>query len=218
MEGHNDQKLSRFLILFLICCLPVASGHWPLTKVVGVSSNASHLKYVASEIEEGDLIFRLGKGVWSPLFSDVKGSAFSHVGVLVKENQHWVVAHSEADDYTLEGGVHTTPLESFLNESADFQFKHNGMNEKQKQEFLDFIRYQVKKGTKFDTDFNLESADALYCTELIWLAAKKADVSLGEPVYYLGKPYITVDILFYSPIFNQTLPLIHLSKEQYAYP
>jgi len=38
---------------------------------------------LTTQLKEGDLVFRRGRGFWSETFSDRAGSNLSHVGVLV---------------------------------------------------------------------------------------------------------------------------------------
>ena len=148
----------------------------------------------------GDLIFRKGTGAWSPLFSGASENGFSHVGVIHETPLGLFVLHSEADDFTLEGGIQNTPLQQFIKESDRYTIKHNLMSEKQKQAFIqELIQYQTS-GAVFDTDFSLEGpAQQLYCSEYVWKSAQNIGVQLGYPSELLGKDYITVDSILESP-------------------
>ena len=183
-----------FIVSTLIGCFDSHSGEKREPK--GLIENESVRPVV---MIEGDVIFRRGTGLWSPMISGSNQSKFSHIGVIVKKSGQWFVAHADADDLTWTGGVHLTDLDEFLEESVIFRIKRNLMSAVQKHVFLQYIWKHVDLETKFDSDFMIdEAADELYCTEYVWLAGLSAGVRLGEPVNIMGKPYITLDAIFNS--------------------
>ena len=150
---------------------------------------------------EGDLVFRKGRGLWSPFFATLSTqTGFSHVGVLVRENQQWFVIHSEADDISLEGGVQITPLEKFIEESSQHEFRHNSMAASVKQQFIAELRSMLLSHKQFDLDFRIDDdGEKVYCTEFVWLAAQKAGASdLGQVISVAGRELILVDSIYQS--------------------
>jgi hypothetical protein len=77
--------------------------------------------------QAGDLIFRLGKSVWSPYFGGINSySGFSHVGVLIEVSLgRLAVVHAEADDDGRNGAVKLTSLEQFIHDSLAYEIKSN---------------------------------------------------------------------------------------------
>jgi hypothetical protein len=162
---------------------------------------------LAPSLQEGDLVFRRGRGFWSETFSNKAGSNLSHVGVLLRQDQDWVVVHSEADDLTLEGGVHTTPLAEFLHNTEFYYLRRLKVGQPQLIQFVAHLREHLARKTPFDTSLSLDDdGERVYCSELIWLAAEKAGVSMAKPNDLLGKVYITIDDLFYSPLLKEIKP------------
>ncbi len=163
------------------------------------SSNQSQLPPSLSA--EGDLVFRTGRGLWSPFFATLSTeTGFSHVGVLVRDEQQWAVIHSEADDVSLEGGVQITPLAQFINESTQFGFRRNEMPDEMKHKFVSQARQMLREHRPFDLDFRVDDAGVkVYCTEFVWLAAKNAGASdLGQVISVAGRDLILVDSIYQS--------------------
>ena len=186
--------VAAFACLCLISCSESTPG-----KRTTDSGLAQQALVRPEVLYEGDVIFRRGTGLWSPMISGTNESRFSHIGVMVRKEDRWFVAHADAHDLTWQGGVHLTDLDEFLAESAFFRVKRNAMQAASKQQFLEFILKHVELATKFDSDFTIdESAKELYCTEYIWLAGLAAGVRLGEPTTIMGKLYITLDAIYQS--------------------
>jgi cell wall-associated NlpC family hydrolase len=157
----------------------------------------------APRLQQGDLVFRRGRGFWSETFSDKAGSNLSHVGVLIHDQDGWGVVHAEADDLSLIGGVQRTPLALFLNGTALRHVRRIQMPEAAREKFVQNIREHLRRQTPFDTSLSLEDdATRVYCSELIWSAAQHAGIELARPRDLLGKSYITIDDLFFSPLLT----------------
>ena len=157
----------------------------------------------APQLQQGDLVFRRGRGFWSETFSDKAGSNLSHVGVLIHDQDGWGVVHAEADDLSLIGGVQRTPLALFLNGTALRHIRRIQMSEAAREKFVQNIREHLRRQTPFDTSLSLEDdASRVYCSELIWSAAQYAGIELARPRDLLGKSYITIDDLFFSPLLS----------------
>jgi hypothetical protein len=188
---RHSRRIAGLALLALVLSLfafTLTEHKWQTKSFVGHST-------------EGDLVFRQGKGLWSPFFATLSTqTGFSHVGVLVRENQEWFVIHSEADDVSLEGGVQITPLEKFIDESSQYEFRQNAMTGPVKQQFIAELRSMLVSRTQFDLDFRIDDdGDKVYCTEFVWLAAKKAGASdLGQVISVAGRELILVDSIYQS--------------------
>ncbi|MCM0035130.1 MAG: hypothetical protein NBV66_05010 [Burkholderiaceae bacterium] len=178
---------------------------WPTQSDTDLSApQAQQLAAVlAPQLEQGDLVFRRGRGFWSETFSDKAGSNLSHVGVLIHDQEGWGVVHAEADDLSLIGGVQRTPLGLFLTGSVLQHVRRIQMPEGARETFVQNIRMHLHQQTPFDTSLSLEdNAARVYCSELIWNAAQHAGIELARPRDLLGKSYITIDDLFFSPLLS----------------
>lgn len=181
-----------------------------LTVVVGVSvwvakrdapgHSAIYESSLTTHLSEGDVIFRKGKGRWSPFFAASNpASGFSHVGVIEKDQDGFHVLHAEADDIKLIGGVLKTPLKQFIEESEFFEIKRNTMSAEQRHTFMEELRRSWLDKIPFDSDFSLkDKGEKVYCTELVWLASQRAGAALGAPIHLAGIELITVDSIYSS--------------------
>lgn len=156
---------------------------------------------------QGDLVFRTGTGFWTPFFAAAnKTHGYSHVGVLVREGGKFFVLHAEANDFTLEGGVIKTPLETFTAESVRYTLRRNEMPAEVKARFVSALEDMFRLQIGFDPQFELDDqGQKVYCTEFIWLAANRAGVSdLGQIDTLSARTFVLVDSIYASPRLGQS--------------
>ena len=200
----NPLKWLAALIVIVLLGLAWVKVQYSTLTEPDIAIAQHQAQVLAPSLQEGDLVFRRGRGFWSETFSNKAGSNLSHVGVLLRQDQDWVVVHSEADDLTLEGGVHTTPLAEFLHNTEFYYLRRLKVGQQQLVQFVAHLREHLARKTPFDTSLSLDDdGERVYCSELIWLAAEKAGVSMAKPNDLLGKVYITIDDLFYSPLLKE---------------
>ena len=156
---------------------------------------------------DGDIIFRVGKSFWTPLFVKAnQRNGFSHLGVVIYENEIPYVVHIESDDLNLEGGIKKTSLNFFISESSDYLVKKNLMPLEIKRKFIYELQKMSYLNIKFDSQFEIDDeGNNLYCTEFIWLAAKRAGLeNFGRLEFLFGKPVILVDSIFESIFLGES--------------
>ena len=207
MARRHLQKLSLFIALGTAALTVAAVFFLALSPHAGQDLSAHQAQRLAVELapqlREGDLVFRRGRGFWSETFSDRAGSNLSHVGVLIYEPRGWMVVHAEADDLSLIGGVQSTPLAEFLTGTVLSYIRRIQMSEQSHNKFVSDIRHHLSRQTPFDTSLSLDDdAQRVYCSELIWSAAQRAGIDLARPRDLLGKSYVTIDDLFFSPLLS----------------
>ena len=171
--------------------------------------NKQHfIKGIDFYTETGDIIFRTGNGFWSPYFGllDDK-NGFSHAGILLKTGSgSWFVVHAEANDDGSDGFVKKTPLDEFIVDSKKFEIKKNTMSTTKKNIFIASILKHLSQKTPFDNLFEInDEGSKVYCTELIWLAARIAGLyDFGSAVKISGREFITVDSIYHSSFLQDT--------------
>jgi hypothetical protein len=189
---------TRWLLLVLVTSLAAATALHRF-----VYFNSTHeLALDLADCQSGDLIFRQGKGLWSPYFAGLNSdTGYSHVGVLVKDANGFAVLHADADDVSLQGGVQRTPMGEFLQGALKVEVRHNRMPQATKARFLHQLQAMEQLRLAFDGEFNLfDEGQKVYCTEYIWLAAQRAGVDdFGEVITVAGRSLILVDSFFHSP-------------------
>ena len=140
-------------------------------------------------LKTGDLIFRRGKSIASRLvlLAD-KQSTYSHVGLLFMEGSEALVIHivpAETDGDLAQ--VQVDRLASFIDA------RHNSAVSVRRLRHVRASHYgslagavawtYVREALPFDDRFDLESADRMYCTELVWRAYLKAGIDLVDGVF-----------------------------------
>ena len=154
---------------------------------------------IESRYAHGDFIFRKGSGFWSPLFARANPMfGFTHVGVIIHEQQHAYVLHVEADDLTLRGQINKTPLDVFTKEATTFAVRKNVMATAEKLRFITELQKMLDLSVEFDNHFALDDeGKKVYCTEYIWLAVKIAGVNtVVKTSKIAGKEFVLVDTIY----------------------
>jgi uncharacterized protein YycO len=137
---------------------------------------------------------------------------FSHVGILVSDNKMPAVMHAISDDDRGFDGVVTEPLSEFLADSPDWAIYRAQASREQRAEIGRWASTLREQSGSFDTHFNLDSDEELYCTEFVWKVLKQAFPAIDIPPSHTltGKPYIPLDQIYRNPLFR---PLPATSKQ-----
>lgn len=153
-----------------------------------------------NNIESFDLILSKGQSMQSKLISLLKFSTndYSHIGILVKENEKLFVLHSTPDG-TKTNGIRYDDLQTFLELSSVSDGKilrYRSISDYHRTKLkLEIDRYKSFQ-KPFDYDFDNFSDKKIYCSELIWIIFKNAEIieqshfDLTKPIY--PKYFITV--------------------------
>lgn len=112
-----------------------------------------------------------------------------------------IVIHAGGDPISREGRVQRAALASFLERATVSALYRPALAEPQIAGALEFARRAADLGSPFDSDFSLETADRLYCTELIWraLSAGLGRDAVPEKSTRSGRVYVALDDLQRSP-------------------
>jgi hypothetical protein len=132
----------------------------------------------------GDLVFRLGRSFGSQAVISVDPmSSYSHVGILAAgEDTNWYVIHVMPQAVTDANPVRLQPLSEFIStdQAAAFAFyRFEGSDrEHVRAVAVANARTYYANGVVFDSQFDLSTDNAMYCTELVWKAYLAAGVDL----------------------------------------
>ncbi|HHT21836.1 MAG TPA: hypothetical protein GXZ87_00775 [Bacteroidales bacterium] len=146
-----------------------------------------------NRIEDFDIILSKGQSMQSKLISLLKLTTedYSHIGIVIKENDNVFVLHSTPDG-SETNGVRYDDLQTFIDLSnvSDFiVLRHKDISSEFKQKLrMEFSRYKTIQAP-FDFDFNNFEHKKLYCSELVLLIYEKAglftakEFNLTKPIY-----------------------------------
>jgi len=134
--------------------------------------NPPFLGYWLPMFQEGDVIFRHGIGAVSDWINYKQSSAIhvSHTGIVVNLNKKWVIIHSISGMLDAEDGVQVSSIEQFLREAKPntvFILRPN-LSKKNRKAAAKKALLCLKKGIRFDHQFNPNDSSKLYCSELIF--------------------------------------------------
>jgi len=137
--------------------------------------------------QEGDLVFQsLPKCILVNIIEGVTHSPFSHCGVVIKENDKWVVNEAIGD-------VHSTPLYLWILRGRSSAIEVFRVKKSYSKFIPDFVNALNKyQGRLYDINYKMDDEN-IYCSELVFKAFKDVSkIELGK-LYSLGeldwKPY-----------------------------
>lgn len=130
-----------------------------------------------SGFENGDIVCRLGNGIFSDYFrrASLKEELYSHVGIVCVDSTGGVsVIHCEVSEFTGMGGVKKEPLSVFINNVSDWGLYRLDTTSVVKSRVVGYASEYYENNTPFDFGFNSISDDKVYCTQMVALAINKA--------------------------------------------
>lgn len=126
-----------------------------------------------SSLKEGDLVFQSSRTHQSLAIFFASASPYTHVGIVRKSNEKWVVAEASST-------VKETPLADWIRNGIGQRvaiYRNVHVTQVQIKAMLrDVERFY---GKKYDIFFSFDN-DEIYCSELPYLAYKKQGISIGK--------------------------------------
>ncbi len=173
-----------------------------------------------SILRNGDIIFRKGRSFVSQmvLLAD-KNSPYSHTGIIYKKDDSVFVIHSvPAEEKGKTDIVKIEPIEIFIRPDrasgiAICRIKDSTFSDISFEASQLALIYAMKK-IPFDAEFNLDTKNKLYCTELIWSVYKNSGLDLLDNKFSKSTlPFYKGPIIFPSDLLESK----HLSKIFYSF-
>lgn len=164
--------------IFLTLSVFLLGHYWQHTQAKGINT-------YRVDFEDGDIIFRRGVSAESNAIRMADGLfVYSHVGIIRTNGSNIEVIHASYDEEgQTRAGIISEPIAVFLkptSASAAAACRLKGENKQPSLLALHEAERFLKAETPFDKDFDLDTSDKLYCTELIWLAYKRAGIDLVD--------------------------------------
>lgn len=198
-SGKSASRSSRawWLIAALVAAAPALAILRPAVRPPEVNAAGDAVRATAV-VREGDVICRLGAGLWSRMFRErsQRERRFSHVGIVTREDGRWCVVHAAANDISGAGVVRSQPLADFLAESVEWSiFRHPAAGPTGVAG-----RARAYLGRPFDTAFDLADANRVYCSELVFRAFADAGIAGAVSVTEAeGRSFVGIDDCYLSP-------------------
>ncbi len=162
---------------------------------------------IPAGLESGDIVFRKENSFWGDVSSAAArvDGKYSHTGVIYIDHGQVFVIHAYADTNDHVAKVSRQLLAQFLaNASAAGFYRLNFTPEIRAEVAKKANDYFLRK-TPFDDRFLLDDDKAVYCTELVWRAAKEGSGYDIAPVKstLMNRQYIGNDDLFLGGFMNE---------------
>ena len=140
----------------LTACAPSSRDHTKNEKPAEVVTPEQTLKV-------GDIIFHKSQSKQSKAIKEASQSEWTHVGILVSQNNEWYVAEAI-------GPVVSTKLQDFINRGKDKEYKIYRFKYFDAISMEDKLLEAIKKQNKaYDIYFEI-SDESTYCSELVYKA------------------------------------------------
>jgi hypothetical protein len=158
---------------------------------------------IKTKLRTGDLVFRNGKGFISDFLrkTSQRDRKYSHVGVLVWEDRTPMVYHmiDEVGSAIGKSDLKKEPLEDFCSNQKNHGFAVYRLSTWDAA-FDDSLRADLRmlaaRNVRFDDQFNMDTDQKIYCTELIYkLLYLPNDINFKPSISPNG-PYIGLDDLY----------------------
>jgi len=196
--------LSGIIIFIFLIILIIFFIITPGSK--SVKLNSIDLKNISMNIEDGDIICRLGDRIWSLYFRDVSVTdrRFSHMGILRVNNDLISVIHTEGDTGHGIDYVNETSLEEFIQFARTIGiYRIKDINGSR---ISDLAAEYLK--IPFDWQFDMNDDSKLYCTELLYVILNRLAPQIELNTIYAGllkKNVIPLDAISDSEYFKEIL-------------
>jgi uncharacterized protein YycO len=182
--------------LSLFCLLSIWS--WSCC----AAATAPDINASSQLLESGDIVVRMGKGLWSDYFAGISKheKLYSHSGIIVKINSALFVAHEDADDLTGQGSARLVTYAEFVADSSRLAIYRVKVSVIKRNDIAQKALSLAVRAVPFDIKFSLDTTDALYCTEFVWysiLASTGLDIVPNKSLL-MGRQYISVEDLYIS--------------------
>ncbi|MEM0999388.1 MAG: YiiX/YebB-like N1pC/P60 family cysteine hydrolase [Bacteroidota bacterium] len=155
-----------------------------------------------SILKDGDLILRHSKGFVSDaiLSFSTDDPQYSHSGIIKMVNGKAHVYHATGGEENASNKMKLDPISLYCHPAAVFKF---GIfrYDLAPEEMADFMRIMDRyyaAGVEFDTDFDMETDNKMYCSEMIYKALLLAtnDKNFIPLSQVINKPYVAIDNLY----------------------
>jgi len=204
----NRCRIIGGILLFFACFGFYTANRFPSESVAVIDT-----LNIASYLQDGDILCRLGGRFWSAYIRDMSltDQRFSHLGIVRIREGNISVIHAEAWGNDGEDCVKEVPLEKFLHVARSI-----GIFRANFTEGAVLSDYAVEyKGRPFDWNFDIGDERKIYCTELLYIIVKRIAPEITLKTIYVGvidKEVIPLDAISNSVYFEEIYVVLPQSR------
>jgi hypothetical protein len=189
--------------MFLVLGSTLLFSFSPVSHSASVAGERKHFQFKIPDslFHSGDLIFRDGKGFISKAFRKLSltDPHYSHAGIIHRESNNLFVYHIIGGEGKLNSKMRKEKLADFCSSSLSDGFAV--FRTDLKGAAIDSLAgYYYSKKISFDTDFNLDTDDKMYCTELLYKVLEKVSGrnNFITLTHLSGFTYVACDNIYMS--------------------
>ncbi len=156
-----------------------------------LSCTPAHRKELLSipydSLRNGDIVFRSGLSLSSNMIMmhDGSGKAYSHIGIVCRSDSGWCIVHAVNDEPDFPGDfdrVKIDRIESFFSpeRASAGEIMHSWIDDSTSRIITQRALEYAQDSIPFDSDFNHNCHDAIYCSELIYLLYNSVGIDITE--------------------------------------
>lgn len=208
------------LAIGTILCFSFSATGWFRSSL---KKEKTKYKSVYPEIEllkSGDLIFRDGKSFISHALKQFnqKDARFSHAGMIHIEGKEAFVYHCIGGEGSPNNKMRKEKLSSFCSDETvnAYAIFRPSLKADQVQAFDSIAGLYFRSGMEFDSKFDIETNDKMYCTELIYNIYKEVlhEDNFIPLTEMAGKTYVSCDNIFLQPEMYELYSYSYQSTNQ----
>lgn len=194
-----------FLLFCIYACKDHQKGKYENPDPQKVIANYEIIHRLKPLLQSGDMIFRSGNDEVSQAARSFnrKDTSFSHCGLVLLENDSFVVYHALGGGYNPSQKLLRQPIDSFCNpvENNTIGVYRYPLTPSQLKKLETVVQKYHKAAIRFDLFFNFKSDNEMYCAEFVFKSLNRAlDSVLTSYVRMDTIPFgITTDDLFLHP-------------------
>ncbi len=152
-------------------------------------------------IQPGDLLVRRGDDLTSSMFASLnkQDKRYSHCGLAVIEQDSLYVIHSIGGEDNPDQKVKKELFTQWVSVANNLRFAayRYALDDTAIKTLIANVNSYYTDQKMFDMDFDLQTDDRLYCSEMIYKALRKTiDDSIIKPVYGYERWYVGIDNLY----------------------
>lgn len=182
-----------------------ANKHWRNERYLSRKNNTLNIAAVDSCVrllQTGDLLVRRGDDMTSYMLSQLntKDKTYSHCGIVVVEEGYPYVYHSIGGEDNPDQVIRRDSTHDWCSPANNLSFAayRYHISDSVKNRFVRYVRGFYREKRMFDMNFDLQTNDRLYCSEMIYKALCKAtgDDDCIQLSNNYGRRFVGVDDLY----------------------
>lgn len=203
MSNHFKYYSGLLLLFFFAGCSSPANKPVKQT-IVADTTIANRINAAIQLAQTGDIAIRCGLGPDSYMLiqMNARDKRYSHCGVVVLENGYPFVYHSIGGEDNPDLRMRRDSLSTFFSKkyNSGFAIIRYQQDSALKQRVAKRTLAYYNSHPLFDMDFDLDTDDRLYCSELVY----KVETSATDDMNYIStsvngaKKYVGIDDLYLS--------------------